>query len=60
MERENNGDINCSWCDWNSLQSLGKEIRGIENRRKNQCYTGHSIRKDQQEYSEESQRPEKT
>ena len=35
VERESNGDTNCSWCTWNSSQRLGKETGGIGNLIKN-------------------------
>ena len=38
VEHESDGEINCSWCSWNSPQGLEEETRGIGNQWKNRDY----------------------
>ena len=43
MKHDVDGDTNCSWCNWNGLQSFRKEIRTSGHQRKNGNYQDYSI-----------------
>ena len=51
VEHENDGDTNCHWCPWNSLQKPGKETKGTADQRQNWDHSDHRL-----EYIEESYR----